>query len=93
MDFQTSEAYKCYNTRNRPDDKLPPLDFQDGILHLVHGEVFCRWREDISGVLCIHDDHKTGHSLRQHYERVHGAKLAQEYPTQGEGNQARILRW
>ncbi|TVY61240.1 hypothetical protein Focb16_v013279 [Fusarium oxysporum f. sp. cubense] len=31
MDFQTSEAYKCYNTRNRPDDKLPPLDFQDGI--------------------------------------------------------------
>ncbi|KAH7199634.1 hypothetical protein DER44DRAFT_901250 [Fusarium oxysporum] len=99
MDFQTSEAYKCYNTRNSPDDKLPPLDFQaggrfvDGILHLVPGEVFCRWREDISGVLCIHDDHKTGHSLRQHYERVHGAKLAQEYPTQGEGNQARILRW
>ncbi|KAI3583754.1 hypothetical protein IWW34DRAFT_865194, partial [Fusarium oxysporum f. sp. albedinis] len=63
-----------------------------GILHLIPGEVFCRWREDTSGVLCIHDDHKTGHSLRQHYERVHGAKLAQEYPTQGEGNQARILR-
>ncbi|KAM5510492.1 hypothetical protein FOXYSP1_10592 [Fusarium oxysporum f. sp. phaseoli] len=110
MDFRTSEAYKCYNTRNRPDDKLPPLDFQVcgrfvvSVLKtklidtgwnppLVPGEVFCRWREDISGVLCIHDDHKTGHSLRQHYERVHGAKLAQEYPTQGEGKQARILRW
>ncbi|KAF5598985.1 hypothetical protein FPCIR_2631 [Fusarium pseudocircinatum] len=83
------ERYTCL-TDGRPDDKLPPLDFQNGIVRLVPGEVWCRWREDISGILCDSDGFKDERSLSKHYERVHGATLSGKHPTEGERNQGMI---
>ncbi|RBQ69866.1 hypothetical protein FVER53590_01852 [Fusarium verticillioides] len=91
-DTQDYERYTCL-TGGRPDDKLPPLDFQNGSVRLVPGEVWCRWREDISEILCDSDGYHDERSLRKHYERVHGATLSEKHPTEGERNQGMISRW
>ncbi|KAF5565283.1 hypothetical protein FPHYL_4345 [Fusarium phyllophilum] len=95
MGYKDTQDYERYTTLTGgcPDDKLPPLDFQDGALRLVPGEVWCRWREDISGILCDSDGYQDERSLRTHYERVHGATLSGEHPTEGRRNQGMISRW
>ncbi|KAG5752099.1 hypothetical protein H9Q69_008886 [Fusarium xylarioides] len=95
MGYKDTQDYERYTTLTggRPDDKLPPLDFQDGALRLVPGEVWCRWREDISGILCDSDGYQDERPLRTHYERVHGATLSGEHPTEGRRNQGMISRW
>ncbi|CVK91627.1 hypothetical protein FPRO06_08610 [Fusarium proliferatum] len=95
MGFKDTQDYELYTsmTGGRPDEKLPPLDFKDGSLQLVPGEVWCRWREDISGIICNSSEYHDEGSLRRHYERVHGATLSAKHPTHGERNEAMISRW
>ncbi|KAF5721046.1 hypothetical protein FGLOB1_407 [Fusarium globosum] len=70
MGFKDTQDYELYTsmTGGRPDEKLPPLDFKDGSLHLVPGEVWCRWREDISGIICNSDLPRGSYSNQLDYQ-------------------------
>ncbi|KAI6763460.1 hypothetical protein HG531_012848 [Fusarium graminearum] len=71
------QAYQEYHSEPRPGDKLPPLGCsKGGHIHLVPGEVYCRWRHPVTGVLCKSADRYDSLELEEHYRFDHGCKVA-----------------
>ncbi|RGP68499.1 hypothetical protein FLONG3_8138 [Fusarium longipes] len=73
------QAYRRYYSEPRPDTKLPPLNYsQEGHIHLVPGESYCRWRHPITAVICKNAASFGTIELRDHYRLDHGCKVASD---------------
>ncbi|KAG5664413.1 hypothetical protein KAF25_008147 [Fusarium avenaceum] len=77
LQYLQSEPYQRYKNGPRPDTKMPPLDVdENGIVTLVPGELYCRWR-DLRGTLCPKNKRFNSHTaLNSHLKEVHKHQVA-----------------